>query len=351
MATAPTPNLNHARAQPLPLRGLIVAALVTAGVPLAALATAVWLRPTMPDEVATHWDVSGTPDSFGRPLTGSVVAAGVGVVAALLLLLVRKVADPAGRRLLVGILAWLPCLIAAVIVFGLLAQSTALTGDEPAQPGELGWWVLPAGFVVGFTCAVLAAWSLPRAPVVRATGDAPPPPTKPRADPDARLDAPWRRDVSIGAGGWLLALPAAVFVPVAVITWQAGGSLAPVLSTFAFVALIDVLVSGMLFVTVTVDSCGLDVRTRLPLLRRLDSVAQRVPLDRIVSADVTDVRALSQFGGWGYRLGSGGRSGFILRSGDALQVTRADGSVLVVTVDDAHQAAGRINSLLDRVRG
>lgn len=126
--------------------------------------------------------------------------------------------------------------------------------------------------------------------------------------------------------------------------------MAPVLSIFAFVALIDLLVTGMLFVTVTVDGDGLDVRTRLPLLRRLDAVALRVPLDRIVSADVTAVRALSQFGGWGYRLGSGGTSGLILRSGEALQVTRADGSVLVVTVDDARQAAGRINSLLDRVR-
>jgi hypothetical protein len=72
-----------------------------------------------------------------------------------------------------------------------------------------------------------------------------------------------------------------------------------------------------------------------------------VPLAAIESAEVIEVHALAEYGGFGVRLGSG-RFGVILRSGQALQVLRRNGRSVVVTVDDATSAAALINGLVKR---
>jgi len=73
-----------------------------------------------------------------------------------------------------------------------------------------------------------------------------------------------------------------------------------------------------------------------------------VPLERVRSADVATVRAIRDFGGWGYRLGRDGRRGWITRSGDALVVHRLGEPDLVYTVDGATDAAAVLNTLVTR---
>ena len=52
----------------------------------------------------------------------------------------------------------------------------------------------------------------------------------------------------------------------------------------------------------------------------------------------------------GWLFGAGGRTGFVVRAGQALEVTRGDGTRWVVTVDDAAEAAGLLNALAERTR-
>ena len=62
------------------------------------------------------------------------------------------------------------------------------------------------------------------------------------------------------------------------------------------------------------------------------------------------VDPFADFGGWGYRVRPGSRTGFVVRKGEALEVERGDGTAWVVTVDDAAEGAALLNTLADRDR-
>ncbi|MBT2387715.1 DUF1648 domain-containing protein, partial [Streptomyces sp. ISL-11] len=109
------------------------------------------------------------------------------------------------------------------------------------------------------------------------------------------------------------------------------------------------LINGLMFLAfralrVTVDRHGLTAG--LPWLPR---PRVRIPLDRIEGASSRDIRAVADFGGWGYRAHPG-RSGLVLRSGEALVARLTTGSEFAVTVDDAATAAALLNALVDRDR-
>ncbi|MFE0640630.1 hypothetical protein ACFW2Y_03240 [Streptomyces sp. NPDC058877] len=95
-------------------------------------------------------------------------------------------------------------------------------------------------------------------------------------------------------------------------------------------------------VRVTVDRRGLTVRPSFASRPRV-----RVPLDEVAGADVRDVDALTDFGGWGYRVRAH-RTGVVLRSGEALVVRRSGGREFAVTVPDARTAAALLNTLAER---
>ena len=65
---------------------------------------------------------------------------------------------------------------------------------------------------------------------------------------------------------------------------------------------------------------------------------------------MTTVSPLAEFGGWGYRVGRGGRVGVVLRTGEGLQVERSGGRSFVVTIDDAATGAALLNTLAARSR-
>lgn len=84
---------------------------------------------------------------------------------------------------------------------------------------------------------------------------------------------------------------------------------------------------------VQVDDEGLTVRSALGF------PTFSVPRAEIADATATTVRTFRDFGGAGIRFGAGWRVGVVLRSGPAIQVTRKNGRVFVVTVDDAAEGA------------
>jgi hypothetical protein len=94
----------------------------------------------------------------------------------------------------------------------------------------------------------------------------------------------------------------------------------------------------------TVDGRGLTVA-----IGPLGRPRWHIPLTDVESAVAGDVSALGRFGGYGYRLVPGG-SGLILRSGEALIVTRTSGRTFTVTVDDAETGARLLTGLRARTR-
>ena len=54
------------------------------------------------------------------------------------------------------------------------------------------------------------------------------------------------------------------------------------------------------------------------------------------------------FGGWGLRQGLSGETAVITRTGPALVLTRTDGAVLRVSMDDPEEPAAVMSTLLDR---
>lgn len=93
---------------------------------------------------------------------------------------------------------------------------------------------------------------------------------------------------------------------------------------------------------VRVDEAGVSVRSLAGFPRF------SVPISDIRGAAVTDVAPMADFGGWGFRTGTGGRFGVVVRAGEALEVERASGRRFVVTVDDAGTAASLLVALAER---
>jgi hypothetical protein len=259
--------------------------------------------------------------------------------------------DRIGRRIVTGVLVGVPVMLAALNAFTLLPQSSRF-GHEPSAPaGPMAEWSLVAALAVAMVSGVLAARAVSGGPVVTVT-DAPSqdaPRLAGAAEPSASLT--WEGSAGSRAPLLVLLVPTGLVAALGAVEAASGGGFGLLLGLGLFVVLVDVLVAGMLFIRVRVDADGLVVRSAVPGLRSVRRLRLHVPLAQIREARVVDVHPLGDFGGWGYRVGTGGRSGFVLRAGEALEVHRGDGGRLVVTVEGAGDAAATLNSLLDRVRG
>ncbi|XIE79173.1 hypothetical protein AB6O49_16255 [Streptomyces sp. SBR177] len=190
--------------------------------------------------------------------------------------------------------------------------------------------------------AGLAGWALTR--FTRLVPPEPVAPAAPARTPHLELGAHevagWSRAATSTPGtvlgaAFVVAGAGALFPALLVTPWP-----------YALIAAIGLVVgvSGLALsrVRVTVDRRGLTV-TPGPLTRP----RVRVPLDEVASATVREVRAVAEFGGWGYRTRPG-RSALLLRSGEALSVRRANGFEFLVSVDDAETAAALLNTLAAR---
>ncbi|MFD0026136.1 DUF1648 domain-containing protein [Streptomyces sp. NPDC058382] len=136
------------------------------------------------------------------------------------------------------------------------------------------------------------------------------------------------------------------WLPAAAILVLGGGVL--LLLTTGWAGAVPALVVGVVLASfarpyVTADRRGLRVSGVLPWPRI------GVPLERIETASSRDVNVLTEYGGWGYRFRPG-RSGVMIRSGEAIVVRLANGRDFAVTVDDSATAAALLNTLIDQRR-
>lgn len=255
----------------------------------------------LPDPVASHWG-SDRVDGFASLASVTALSVGVSAAVAVTLWLVatRMGQSAMTRRFAHGFAVGLTTFLCGVLL-ATLAPQRGLA--DAAQVGSIDAG-LALAFVVAIGAGVLAAW-------LRTT---------------SQRGAPWfvvgtvvfSALMGLVAGQWVLATVLALAL----------GALLLIMLTW----------------TVRVDREGLTAHAGLRSLRL------RVPLDEVESTEVVHVDPLREFGGWGLRTGRDGRTGVVLRAGEALQVRRSGGRVVVVTVDDATTATALLNTLAARTR-
>lgn len=309
-------------------------------VPLAviALATAIvvaWL-PQIPDPSATHWS-GGHPDDFGPPWVHPILLAGAGggVVAlfATITLVAHRVtrgtdaARPqwSGTARLLGASALGLSVYLSFLTLAAVGIQRGL--DDAADPASITPWALGGlALLVGVT--VLGWFLQPKAAGVprETAGDA-----IPLALRDGER-AVWVGTVAMARSG-VIVLGVSLFVLAlaTVFSFAAGGEAGWI--TAIVLILVAVLVATMLVFRVRITADGLLVRSAVGWPRT------RIPAGEVASVRATEIDPFAEFGGWGWRYALDGRRGVVLRKGEALEVTRRNGTVFVVTVDDAATAA------------
>ncbi|MFI6965385.1 DUF1648 domain-containing protein [Streptomyces sp. NPDC050255] len=154
--------------------------------------------------------------------------------------------------------------------------------------------------------------------------------------------------IALAAGevvGWARSTGNRWLLPAAALTCAGGVAL---LFTVGWSAAVPLLLVGLLLLSfarpnVAVDRRGITVSGMLPWPR------VRVPLDRIETVASRDIKPLTEYGGWGYRIRPG-RTGIMIRSGEGIVARLADGRDFAVTVDDSATAAALLNTLIDQRR-
>ncbi|UGS26818.1 DUF1648 domain-containing protein [Microbacterium resistens] len=315
---------------------------------------AAWLS-ELPDPVAVHWS-GGGPDGFAPPpmllITPLIGIALVLLFAATALFAHRLppamlsggggvVSDRTGQPQWSVTARFLGAMNLGLSVFmGVLSLVTAGVQrglDDAADAPEIMPWTF-AGFGILAVVAVIGWFLQPNVA-----------PAQPRpADPGTVPLGAGERVVWFGSAS--MARAGQVVVGVAVLLMA--GLTAYIVATAAdtgewwpaaimVVATLLVLVaagSGFAF-RVRVNADGLRVRS---VVGWPDT---RIPIADIARVEVVPLNPFAEFGGWGWRLAMDGRRGVVLRAGEALQVTRVGGTVFVVTVDGAREAAAVLETL------
>ncbi|MFH8344022.1 hypothetical protein [Streptomyces sp. NPDC018045] len=289
------------------------------------------LRDRIPDPLAVHFTAGGTSDDFADAVDFLVLWAAMPLVfGAVIGVLVLRNEAAGVLRWAIGVGYGMAGLFGCLGVSILLVNADA--GDASAVRLPLGHLGLALGVAV---VSGAVGWLCAGRDRIRADQVAGPSRVTPPLALAAGETAGWSRTV----GSPVLVVLGPGFLAVGVLfglmsNWAgAAGFTIACLTCLAFAG-----------VRVTADHRGLTVASPLVPRPRL-----RIPLDRMAEAGVQQVSPLADFGGWGYRIRSG-RSGIVLRAGEALALRLTNGRVFVVTVDDAATAAALLNALAARAR-
>lgn len=311
----------------------VVSALVASGLMLS------W-APELPDPIAIHWGANGQVDGFGSLAGMIVLVLGLVVVfsAAVTVSLSRmRAIEPSAPRSQPRFLGATSAWLGVFLSIGMGGSVAVQRGVADAADVGSITPVMIAGVILGLAAAV-AAWFVIPAPAVDGQHD------DSGADvmalsADERVS--WSSAVRPPAR--LVALFAGIFV--VSIALSAAGAVSAGGWTLWFVVALLLVVLVLSVVTfywrVTVTSSGFSARTAGGVL------GITIPLREIAAARVVQVSPLADFGGWGWRIVSG-RTGIVVRAGEAIQVERNSGRSVVVTVDDAATAASLIEGLVER---
>jgi hypothetical protein len=288
------------------------------------------LRPDLPDPVAVHFGLSGVADVFDHPTSAiTLLIALTALVGGLML----AIAHFLGRQISGGrLLAALP--LGMVVFMGTIGWGVLMPqrGLADTRGLTLPGWVIPTTLGAAFAAFALAWWLHP-APEPAAAATTTPSAGAPRTDLGDTTPV-WRGRTPFGKG---LAGVMGLVAAATLVAWILTGTAHHLLLLPALI--FPVLLAGFRF-DLIVGPANVIVRGVFGWPRL------SIPLDTLTEARVETVQPW-RYGGWGWRM-LPGRLAVLTRAGEAVMLDRSDGLKLLVTVDDAAEAAGVVNSLLDR---
>lgn len=299
---------------------------------IAALVMVSWL-PELPNPIATHWGVNGV-NGYGPAALLIFLPLGITLLFSLFATGGALGHAPGHglawtQKFLVVTSIWLSTMLSVGIAGSLALQRGLKDASSAGEPGT----ALAVGAAVGLVLAVVAWFLLPKTDSSGAQGVTPPAVALAQSE---RVS--WSRTVS--------ASPVVFSIVGITMVVALGASLYSLLAAEGGVwtALLGVLLVVLVASTTTiwrvsVDRRGLTVRSVFGWPRVW------VPLDAVASVQVVTVNPSADFGGWGFRMAPGRRTGIIMRAGDGIEVTRTNGKRFVVTVDDAATGAGVLAAL------
>ncbi|MFF4189130.1 DUF1648 domain-containing protein [Streptomyces sp. NPDC001691] len=291
------------------------------------------LRGRLPDPMAGHFTAGGTADGTQSHTSYLVFVLVVHLGLAALWTIVARTADPVlrGMRWMIGAGYAVAGLVGYLMVAVLLANADAADPARVRMPP----WQLAVAAGCGALAAGIGSLLLLVVPL-------PAPAPSPGPGEAEQLDL-----AEGEVAGWMRRAPSRVLLLTGLAVLAAGLVL---LYAGGWRPALAMLGGGLLCLAfsrpyVTVDRRGLTARpTALPWPRI------RVPLSDVDRAVSREVKILAEYGGWGYRMRPG-KSGLMLRSGEAIVVRRRGGREFAVTVDDSTTAAALLNTLAHRAAG
>ncbi|MDX6742247.1 hypothetical protein [Actinocorallia sp. A-T 12471] len=312
-------------------RFLVVAAALPVLFTVVAVIAQLILLPRLPDPSATKWAFDGTATQFGPPWVAPLMTAlvGIGVPALIVVSALPMLRQGAGgpSRFVGALSPAIALFIAVLTTWSTVIQVDVADAHDTRMSPAVVLVPLVAALAVG-----AAAWfALPRTDP-SAFGS--PASARPLTSSERAV---WTGRATLSPLGFGLVVLTTVGACAAAFFASDDASwIAVVVGALALVALLTTTTFR-----VRVDGTGLSVVSVFGLPRF------HVPLSDVASVEVISVRPMSQFGGWGLRRVPGA-FGVVLRSGDAIQVTRASGPRFVVTVTDASTGASLLQGMADR---
>ena len=316
-------------------------------VPLALTATATailvaWL-PRLPDPMASHWSGTGGPDDFMSPVAAVLTFAGLGVGMSLLIGLPAVLGSGKARApVWSGMNRFLAATSLAVVVLVmalavLSAQIQLDLDDARDAPSIIG--AMGIGFGAGIAAGVLGFLAQPRLRIESTQRRSP---RTLALGPDER--AMWVSEIR-PSRAFARVLGAALLLCGALTLWTVllgepswwilGGS-------FALMAALAVTCAWF---RVRVDARGIEARSLVGRPRF------RVAADDIARVEVREIHPFPEWGGWGLRWVPGTGFGIVMRTGPGIAITRGDGRIFAVTVDDAETGAALLTAVAERAAG
>jgi hypothetical protein len=323
-------------------RSVVIGVIAPLAIGLAGLVVIVMSLPALPSPVAVHWGPNGAADRFGSPIGGLILIAVFAIAWAAFAFFVSRPL-PGWNSLTFNqrlVLAIGPSIVGLITV--LMAGSVLIQrGLTDARSGPSIVPVLVTAIVAAIALATVAWFALPRH---AAHSDAATPVPE-GLDLAATERAVWTQHLQVARAAVL------VLCGILVIALVGAGTVfwfvAPFWVFLVWVVLFALLIVGVvgtLSWRVTVDERGFVARSVFGYPRFV------IPMAQVRSARTVTTAAIRDFGGYGIRWGGRGRFGVITRSGEALEITRHNGSSLTVTVSHADVAARLLNSFVERAR-
>lgn len=291
-----------------------------------------WL-PRMPDPAAVHWGIAGEPNGYGSPWI-NILTIGLTSLFLIVVFLFESFQARQGlskpgaavwgntNRTIPAAVLGLVCLLQASMLMLTIPQLDA----DSAQTIEPVPWALPTSFSIGIVVALIAFFLQPRVRIARpAEQDAEPMPL------EETERAFWLGETRASALFlWVVGVGLVAIAGGVVLMYTAGTEFWWIM--LLILLLLAVASAASLWFSIYVNDAGLSVRSMLGWPKFY------VPASDIDHVAVAHIAPISEFGGWGIRWGSG-KLGIVMRTGEGIIVTRRDGRIFAITVDDAETGA------------